>query len=80
MFPHMWKISEEGHLSERRCRAVTYSRLVGQHKRSGTNKPKCTIRKLVRYGIDETISYALIIANGDLEIFEEAMESSDRES
>ena len=44
------------------------------------HKPKCTIRKSVRHGIDETISYALITANGDSETFEEVMESPNRES
>ena len=42
------------------------------------HKPKCTVRKPVRYGIDETISYALITSNGDPETFEDAMESLDR--
>ena len=34
----------------------------------------------MQYGIDEIISYAFITTNGDQKIFEEAMESSDRES
>ncbi|XP_038975178.1 uncharacterized protein LOC120106276 [Phoenix dactylifera] len=44
------------------------------------HRPKRIIYKPVRYGIDETISYALITANGDPETFEEAMESSERKS
>ena len=40
------------------------------------HKPKRNIQKPVRYGIDETISYALISASGDPETFEEAMDSS----
>ncbi len=44
------------------------------------HKQKRIIFKPVRYGTDETISYALITANGDLEIFEDAIESSERES
>ena len=47
---------------------------VALHKLQHTN------RKSVRYGIDEVVSYALITANGDLEVFEEAMKSPDRES
>ena len=44
------------------------------------HKLKRTVRKSVRYGIDETISYTLITSNEDSETFEEAMESLDWES
>ena len=44
------------------------------------HKLKCTVHKPVRYGTDEMIFYALIIANNDPETFEEAMESFDRDS
>ena len=44
------------------------------------NKLKRTICKPVWFGIDGTISYVLISSNGDLEGYEETMESSNRES
>ena len=42
-------------------------------------KPKRTIRQPDRYDFGEMVSYALVIANGDLYTYGEAMESSDRE-
>ena len=44
------------------------------------HKAQHTIRRPVRYGIDEVISYALITANGDLENYAEVMESEDHDS
>ena len=44
------------------------------------HKSQRSIRRLVRYGIDEVISYALITANGDPENYAEAMESEDHDS
>ena len=43
-------------------------------------KPQRTIRRSVRYDIDEMVSYALITINGDPDTFVEAMESLNRES
>ena len=42
-------------------------------------KPKRIIRQLDRYGFGEMVSYALVIANGDLYTYAEAMKSPDRE-
>jgi len=44
------------------------------------HKPQRTIQKLMRYGMDEYISYALIYVNGDPETYKVAMERSDKES
>ena len=44
------------------------------------HKPQHTVRRLVRYGIDEVISYALITINRDPENYTEAMKSEDHES
>ena len=44
------------------------------------HKPQCTIRRPIRYGIDESISYALITANGDPKNYAEATESEDHKS
>ena len=44
------------------------------------HKTQHTIRRPIRYGINEAISYALITANEDPENYIEAMESEDHES
>ena len=44
------------------------------------HKPQRTIQKSKRYGMDEVISYALVIVNEDPETFKKAMESLDNES
>ena len=43
------------------------------------HKPKRTIRQPDRYGFEETLSYALVIANGDPYTYQEAIESQNRE-
>ena len=43
-------------------------------------KPQYTIRRPIRYGIDEAISYALITTNGDPKNYAKAMENNDKES
>ena len=43
------------------------------------HKPKRTIRQSDRYGFEETLSYALVTANGDPYTYQEAIESQDRE-
>ena len=42
------------------------------------HKPKRTIRQSDRYGFEETLSYALVIVNGDPYTYQEAIESQDR--
>lgn len=44
------------------------------------HKTKHTIHKPVRFGIDKTISFALITTNGDPESYKEAMKSLNHES
>ena len=39
------------------------------------HKPKRTIKQSDRYGFEETLSYALVTANGDLYLYLEAIES-----
>ena len=43
------------------------------------HKPKRSIRQPNRYGFEEMLSYALVIANGDPYTYQEAIESQDRE-
>ena len=44
------------------------------------HKPQHTIRRPIKYGIDEAISYALITANRDPKTYVGAMKSEDQES
>ena len=43
------------------------------------HKPKRNVRPPVRYGFEDSLSYALVTANGDPYTYEEAMESRDRD-
>ena len=49
-----------------------------QHHSIAKDRPKCTIKPLIRYGFEDLVSYALITSSGDPTTFQEAIHSQEK--
>jgi hypothetical protein len=51
---------------------------IEQHHSIATDRPRHTIRPLIRYGFEDMVSYALVISSGDPTTFQEAVNSQEK--